>query len=426
MARRSLSRLVYLAGLTTVLCMSSGLTQPVFPLHAQTLGASYGTVGAMAAMGSVMHAGVSLYMGRLADRAGHDFMFFMSALTVTLAAAAYVISSSLGVIGVGKALDSLFIAAYWPALESASHAAGPAAGASMGVVYTAYPVATFAASLVAGWTAARWGYRASFAAAMCVGAVGMIWSARNARGNPRARTLRRLDPAGMATSGAGQAGGTASDASDPHRQGRLLEGRRAGFAAAMLSCFSYCLLVALAMTFVPLLAEYRGLSVEHVGVLVGMYWLGRAVSSFPAGVLSERLGRPAVILPALVIGALGAALAGTTAEFAPLAAAVAMTGVCSGAVAPVAMALGADCARPWAHGWALGLCETMCGVGFVAAGASGGLLATAGGPALPFKAASLALACCVLILTTLFRADGRHRHPGRSTDGGHRASAHGV
>lgn len=390
-----------------MLCMSSGLTQPVFPLHAQALGASYGAVGAMAAMGSMMHAGVSLYMGRLADRAGHDFMFFMSALTGTLAAAAYLISSSLGAVGVGKALDSLFIAAYWPALESASHAAGPAAGASMGVVYTAYPVATFIASLVAGWTAARWGYRACFASAMCVGAAGMIWSSRGiaasrARRHPHARQQGSAHKNGHGGAGAAEHAG---------RHGRLLEGRRNGFAAAMLSCFAYCVLVALAMTFIPLLAEHQGLRVELVGVLVGLYWLGRAVSSFPAGVISERLGRPAVILPALVLGAAGAALAGTATEFATLAAAVTMTGLCSGAVAPVAMALGADCAQPWAHGWALGLCETMCGVGFVAAGASGGLLATAGGPAMPFKVASVALAACVAVLAALFRADVRWSGP---------------
>jgi len=419
MTRHSTSRLAYLAGLTIVLSMSSGLTQPVFPLHAQALGASYGAVGAMAAMGSMMHAGISLYMGRLADRAGHDFMFFMSALTITLAAAAYLVSSSLGVIGVGKALDSLFMAAYWPALESASHAAGPAAGASMGVVYTAYPLATFAASLAAGWTAARWGYRASFAVAMCVGSIGMFLAARGMQDSRRAR--HRHSRAHGAPHGGvqGGAGGPAAT-----WRARLVEGRTSGFAAALLSCFSYCLLVALAMTFVPLLAEYHGLSVELVGVLVGLYWLGRTVSSFPAGILSERLGRGAVIVPALVIGAAGAALAGTATEFLPLAAAVVMTGICSGAVAPVAMALGADCAMPWAHGWALGLCETMCGVGFVAAGATGGLLASVGGPAMPFRVASAILVGCVAVLVALFRADASRI--GRRGSGGLRGRVRGT
>ena len=78
-----------------------------------------------------------MFMGRLADTAGYDFMFFLSALTISLAAAVPRVDYE-GHGGNRKALDSLFIAAYWPALESACPRR-PAAGASMGVVYKPIP-----------------------------------------------------------------------------------------------------------------------------------------------------------------------------------------------------------------------------------------------------------------------------------------------
>ncbi|NLM64743.1 MAG: MFS transporter [Firmicutes bacterium] len=394
MRRGSSPRLAYLAGLTIVLSLSAGLNGPVFPLHAQSMGASYAAVGAMAAMGSTLHAGASMFMGRLADTAGYDFMFFLSALTISLAAAAYLVSTTKAMVGIGKALDSLFIAAYWPALESACHSAGPAAGASMGVVYTAYPIANIAASVVTGWIAARWGYRACFTAALCVGACGVLWAFRALSGPGGAGTRRRLrlqHADHQAPAGAGAE--------------RIMRHRRGGFAAAMLACFSYCLLVALAATFVPLLAQHRGMSVQIVGVLVGVFWAGRTVASYPAGVLSERLGRGAVIAPAMVMGAVGAILAFYAQSFPTLAVAVILTGVCSGAVAPVAMALGAECARPWARGWAMGLCETMCGLGFLVAGGAGGLLASVGGPGMPFLAVGIVLFGMAALLTALFRVD---------------------
>ncbi|HAI86027.1 MAG TPA: hypothetical protein DCL63_03435, partial [Firmicutes bacterium] len=163
-------RLAWLAVLTFIVSFSSGMTGPVFPLHAQALGATYRQGGMVSAAGSMIHAGLAFRAGWLADRLGHNLMFLLSSLAIVLSSVAYFFSRTLLLATVGKALDSLFIASYWPALESASHTAGGAAGHSLGVVYTVYPVATFAASAASGWLAGRFGYRASFAAALVGGA----------------------------------------------------------------------------------------------------------------------------------------------------------------------------------------------------------------------------------------------------------------
>lgn len=383
-------RLTYLACLTFTLSFVSGLTGPIFPLHAQSLGASYQQVGIMAAMGSMIHALSALQMGRLADVAGSEFMFFVAALTASLAGAAYVASVTLPVAAIGKALDSLFIAVFWPALESASHASGSSAGHSMGVVYTAYPIATFTASVITGWISGKYGYRASFGASLAVA----VCAAFVVRANmTRWKGLQAA----------------AVDRPGKHSGRRIRPGRRFGFAAALLSCFGYCILVGLAVTFIPLLAEYRGMSVQLVGLLVGVFWLGRTIASFPAGALSERLGRGAVTMPAFMVGTVGAMLTASAQRSTLMFIGVALTGLCSGAVAPVAMALGAECSEPWAQGWGLGLCETFCGIGFIAAGLVGGILAGHYGAYAPFASAGCALLATVGALAILFLADAKSR-----------------
>ncbi|HNY68297.1 MAG TPA: MFS transporter, partial [Bacillota bacterium] len=134
----------------------------------------------------------------------------------------------------------------------------------------------------------------------------------------------------------------------------------------------------------PLLAEARGLRVELVGLLVGVFWLGRTATSLPAGMLADRVGVDVVLVPAFIVGGIGSAVAAWPATPYLMFVGVAMMGLCAGAVAPVAMVLGAQCADPGSQGWALGLCETFCGIGFIASGLAGGVLAGRYGLGIPF------------------------------------------
>ncbi len=391
--------LAWLAILTFVVSFSSGMTGPVFPLHAQALGATYEQIGMVSAAGSLIHAGFASRAGRLADQLGHDLMFLLSSLTIVLSTTAYFFSRTLLMAGLGKALDSLFIASYWPALESASHSSGSAAGHSLGVVYTVYPMATFAASAATGWLAGRLGYRASFAAALVGGVAAVvgvsIGLSRRRRldagyGDATVRVGRRLRARGERSKG----------------NARLLPGSGLRFAAALTACFTYCVLVGEAFTFVPLLAEARGLRVELVGLLVGVFWLGRTATSLPAGMLADRVGVDVVLIPAFIVGGIGSAVVAWHAAPVVMFVGVTMMGLCAGAVAPVAMVLGAQCVDPGSHGWALGLCETFCGIGFISTGLVGGVLAGRCGLAVPFAAGA---AVCTAVALGLALASRRGR-----------------
>ncbi|OPZ51218.1 MAG: putative transporter [Firmicutes bacterium ADurb.BinA052] len=394
---RSSGRLMWLAALTFAVSFSSGMTGPVFPLHAQALGATYQQIGIVSAAGSLIHAGFASRAGRLADRLGHDLMFLLSSLAIVFSTTAYFFSRTLFLAGLGKALDSLFIASYWPAVESASHSSGSAAGHSLGVVYTVYPVATFAASAVTGWLAGRSGYRASFAAALLGAAAAVVGVSI---GLSRSRKLDAGRDHGAARAGRR----LRAHGEQPERSAHLLPGSRLRFAAALTACFTYCVLVGEAFTFVPLLAEARGLRVELVGLLVGLFWLGRTATSLPAGMLADRAGADVVLVPAFVVGCMGSAAVAWSATPPVMFVGVAMMGLCAGAVAPVAMVLGAQCVDPESHGWALGLCETFCGIGFISTGLVGGVLAGRHGLAVPF---AVGAAVCVTVAIGLALASRR-------------------
>lgn len=390
-------RLARLAALTFIVSFSSGMTGPIFPLHAQALGATYQQVGMVSAAGSLIHAGLAFRAGWLADKLGYELMFLLSSLTIVLSGLAYFFSRTLFLATIGKALDSLFIASYWPALEGASHDAGDAAGQSFGLMYSAYPAATFAASAATGWLAGRLGYRASFAGAL-IGGVTAVGVVAAGFGVDRKRVA---GAAARAFCSRG-AGGKRREGPRPG----IVGGSGARYASALAACFAYCVLVAQVLTFAPLLAEARGLRVELVGLLVGAFWLGRTVISLPAGMLADRAGYGVVFIPAFVAGAAGSAIMALFSAPLAMFAGVALTGLCAGAVAPVAMLLGAECAAPGSQGWALGLCETFCGLGFIGSGLVGGVLAGWFGPSAPFTSGAVVCAVVAAGLVPVF-AGGR-------------------
>ncbi len=141
------------------------------------------------------------------------------------------------------------------------------------------------------------------------------------------------------------------------------------------------------LAFLPAYAADRGFTPRIVGLLLGVYWGARVVVSFIAGRLSDRWGRRAILVPAL----LGTALAGTLVA-APLGPAVLFLGalglgVAAGACGPACVGLIADHAAPEDRGIAMGLFESACGVAFILAGFLGGHVAYAIGPGVPYLVA---------------------------------------
>jgi MFS family permease len=380
-----------LALLAFVFNLGGGLIAPALPLYARSLGADYRDLGLIGASHGLAFAALTVPLGRASDRFGRRVLLLVSALAVGLAAATYLASTHvLGLVG-GKLVEAAGWAAFWPALEAwVAEAFGRRAGAAMGVGYAAYAGAYMIGTSAAGFVIETAGLRAPFAAYLgtATATVPLLFlllpsHASHAGSRPDQRRIVVAEP-GRAT----------TDERVARRQRRLAYG----------TGFIYVFGLGTVLAFLPAYAADRGLGPRSVGLLLGGYWTARLVASGCAGRLSDRLGRGAVLVPAMLVSATGALLVASPFGSSALFLGTVGLGLAAGACAPACVGLIADHVAPADRGAAMGLFEGACGVSFIVSGFIGGHAAEAFGPAVPYLlAAGLAVGWTLVLLRRLGR-----------------------
>lgn len=382
---RPARRLLALGLVTLVFNLGGGLIAPALPLYARSLGADYRDLGLIGASHGLVFAALTIPLGRASDRFGRRALLLFSALGIGAAAALYLAATRVIGLVAGKVLEAAAWAAFWPAIEAwVAEAFGRGAGTAMGVGYGAYAAAFVIGSSAAGFVIEAAGLRAPFALYLGTAAValGLVFAlpAPRASAEPAAEGLPR--PATRA----GRAETTA-------RRQRLL---------AYGTGFAYVFGLGTVLSFLPAYAADRGLAPRAVGLLLGGYWVARLAASLAAGRLSDRLGRRAVLVPAMLLSAAAAVLVAAPAGPVVLAVGTVGLGLTAGACAPTCVGLIADHVRPADRGIAMGLFEGACGLSFIVAGMVGGYAADALGPEIPyFLVAALALGWTLVLARAL-------------------------
>ena len=361
------SRLVPLGLLAFMFNVAGGLIAPALPLYARSLGADYRDLGLIGASHGLAFAALTIPLGRASDRFGRRALLFIAALAEGGAAAGYFASSRVLELVAAKLLQATGSAAFWPALEAwVAEEFGEHAGTAMGVGYGAYAAASVIATSAAGFIIEAAGLRAPFAIAIGAAAAtaALILAMRGERG---------------ASSGPRRG---AADRSDATRldEGLARRQRRLAYGTGFVYVFGLGSVVA----FLPAYAADRGVTPRVVGMLVGSYWLGRLLGSLMAGRLSDQLGPRAVLVPAMLVSAVGATLVALPAGAGPLFIGTVALGCTAGACAPTCIGLIADHVRPADRGIAMGFFESACGLSMILAGLAGGYAAEALGPAIPY------------------------------------------
>jgi MFS family permease len=166
--------------------------------------------------------------------------------------------------------------------------------------------------------------------------------------------------------------------------------------------FVYVFGLGTVLSFLPAFGVDRGLDARAVGLLLGSYWVARVIGSLGAGRLSDRWGRAAVLVPAMVVGTGSALLVAAPVGPLTLAAGTVGLGLTAGACAPTCIGLVADHVAPANRGLAMGLFESACGLSFIVAGFAGGHAAQAWDPAAPYLlAATLTAVWCLVLVRRL-------------------------
>jgi MFS family permease len=356
--------LLRLGVLTFVFNLGGGLVAPAVPLYAKSLGADYRDLGLIGAAHGVAFAALTIPLGRASDRLGRRRLLLVSALAIGLAALSYLLSTHVAGLVAGKLLEAGGWAAFWPVLEAwVAEEFGRRAGSAMGVGYGAYAAAFVVGTSAAGFVIEAAGLRAPFAlylltATLTVGLVLVMPGGRRPHAHPAA------------------APGDTRGGDRP--------GDRGIRALAYGTGFVYVFGLGTVLAFLPVYAVDRGLDARGAGLLLGGYWVARLVGSLGAGRLSDRWGRRAVLVPAMLLSVAAGLLVAAPAGTAGLAAGTLGLGLAAGACAPTCIGLVADHVAPAGRGMAMGLFEGACGLSFIVAGFAGGYLAEAIGPAAPY------------------------------------------
>lgn len=119
----------------------------------------------------------------------------------------------------------------------------------------------------------------------------------------------------------------------------------------------------------------QGMSLDRVGIVVGLYPLVWAVSQLYFGPLSDRLGRQPLIVGGLVVQATGVGMMTLGGSFVWFLAAAVITGLGTGMVYPTLLAFVSDVAEPSWRASALGVYRFWRDLGYAAGAVGGGLVA---------------------------------------------------
>lgn len=367
---------------TLAASLSHQVLSAALPLYAVLLGADDAAVGLMVGAIAAVSLAARPWVGWWLDRGGTAWALLAGAAIFTLTALGYWAASSVGAILALRAATGLAIALSVTGGQTLAVALSPARrrGEGLSLHSIAFTFAQMAGPPAGMAFALRAGYHSLFWAAATIGllGVGLAWSTRAVHPTPG----RAEHPVPATAAHPAPAAPYAPSAPTP---------RRPVFHRALL--VPGLLMLMLMVPFganvglLPLHAHRRGL--ENPGLALAAHAAGVFLAQLGSGRLSDRTSRLAVILPGLVLSAMGmwatAALGGWA-----LILAGALSGLALGVGQPALNALGADLVPPAAHGSALATMGIFLEIGIGAGAIGGGLVGRALGLGTMYAIAGIA------------------------------------
>lgn len=319
------------------------LLLPVIPLYATALGAREAHVGLIIGVFALAAMVLRPLAGDLADRLGRRPLVLLGTAIFALAPLGYAVVATVpGLLllrvfhgtgmGLGPTAATVIAADLTPPDRR---------GAAMGAYGLASAVALAIGPYLGGELVRRLGFTATFLVATAVeaGALLLAWTL------PETRPVDGLPSVQAPVPGASASA-----------RGRLARFWRRWFSSAAVFPSGLVLTLYVSYgglaTLLPLFAERRQLG--NPGLFFTVFALMSLVVRSPAGRLSDRLGRRAVLAPALALAGVGLVLLGLARSPRMFLGSAALYGVGFGAGSPVLLAMTADRVPPAERGRAMG------------------------------------------------------------------------
>jgi len=367
--------------------LDTNLLVPVVALFAAELGASVGVIGIIVGLYSITNTPANMLFGRVIDRFGARLPLVAGLIGDALAMFLYSLCRLPFHLALVRAFHGLTGAAVGPATMSliADYSAKREKGRAMGIYGMAMATASLVGFGLSGVIVSRLGYRALFLSGAALLTIGVVLSLLL----PRRR---------------GKDGKTAgSPSGEIFKQVKSLLARR-GLSTAYGSIFAQYFTFGGVVTLLPIYLKALGMEAFHMGMLLAIFAVMFMITQFPAGNLSDRVGRLIPIISGLGLSIVSLVILPSLVTFPLLAAVMALYGVAYGILFPSISALVVDHTVPEERGMATGvfhaLLTTGVAIGAPIMGWAAGVIGI--GPGLALSAGIMVLAL-IMALTTFRR-----------------------
>src|SRR3954469_3274144 len=353
---------------TFVVMLGYGILSPVLPLYARSFGVGYGSVGLLVSAFAFTRLVFDLVAGPLVTRFGERAVVTAGAAIVGISSAAAALAPNFPLLVTFRAAGGAGSSIFFAGLMSYLLRTAPPdrLGRVMSVFYGAFNVGVILGNPVGGVVAHFFGLSGPlwFYAAACFLAAALY-----------ARTVR--DPERPAEDG-------------PRARLRDLRWSRS-FVAVIVANGTYLWFVAGGIsTLLSVFAhDHLGLSSLQIGLSLAILSVAEFLVLFPAGSMTDRLGRKAVLLPSMLAMAAVVALTGLVSGTAGFIVALALLGVVSGFGGVPQSVMLADIVPPRLQPAAIGVYRFVGDLGFVLGPLLAGTMASSFGFAAAFAVTAL-------------------------------------
>ncbi len=361
----------YLASLDFIISLGFGLIMPLFPQYVKLLGGGGLEVGILFSSFVLTRAILAAPFGNLSDRIGRKRLILIGSFLYALLAVLFTVPTSWPGLTLVRGLQGVASAMVWPVSEALVIDSCPVAsrGASLGKIVMASNLGMVVGPFIGGglyFVAFQYlgfsvtdSFKFPFYFTAVVALIGalMVWAnvtdARSpAKDRPKISFGKLLRPDGMDRQG--------------HRNLKVL------YVNAAMEGFSFASIGPLMALF--LLLEYPRLEADIISIIIGTAMGLGALVAFPAGRLSDRIGRKKLFVIGGYLSFIGTILIPFGGVLLVIILLLAMRSMAFQVSSPALRALQADTVPEEVRGRLIGMLESMSNFGSVLGAPIGGLL----------------------------------------------------
>jgi DHA1 family multidrug resistance protein-like MFS transporter len=361
----------YLASLDFIISLGFGLIMPLFPQYVKLLGGGGLEVGILFSSFVLTRAILAAPFGNLSDRIGRKRLILIGSFLYALLAVLFTVPTSWPGLTLVRGLQGVASAMVWPVSEALVIDSCPVAsrGASLGKIVMASNLGMVVGPFIGGglyFVAAQYlgfsetnSFKFPFYFTAIVALIGalMVWAnvtdARSpAKDRQKTSFGKLLRPDGMDKQG--------------HRNLKVL------YVNAAMEGFSFASIGPLMALF--LLLEYPRLEADIISIIIGTAMGLGALVAFPAGRLSDRIGRKKMFVLGGYLSFVGTILIPFGGVLLVIILLLAMRSMAFQVSSPALRAMQADTVPEEVRGRLIGMLESMSNFGSVLGAPMGGLL----------------------------------------------------